>query len=141
MRRTRLLSWAFGLGLIVTACGGGGGNSPTAPPPPTNNGNVVEVDIVDYAFQPKQVKVQPGQTVRWVMKASDTTHTTSALDGTWNSGMVFKRNGDSYEHTFTSADNGKTFEYRCLSHYACCMMQGSVQVGDSAPPPDVGYGN
>jgi plastocyanin len=146
MQRNRWTSWILGLSLIVVGCSGGGnsssgGGTPTAPDSGSSSGDVVEVSIVDYAFQPKQVKVQPGQTVRWVMNASDTTHTTMALDGTWNSGAVFKNSGDSFEHTFTAADDGKTFEYRCVSHYVCCMMQGSVQVGDSAPSPDPGYGN
>lgn len=129
--------------LAVAGCGGGGGGntSPTAPSSGSTGGNVVEVEIVDYAFQPKQVMVQPGQTVRWVMRGSDPNHTTAALDGTWNSGAVFKAQGDTFEHTFTSDDDGKTFEYRCISHYVCCMMQGSVQVGNTAPAPDPGYGN
>lgn len=142
MRRVFCLSFVLALGLIGVSCsggGGGGGTSPTAPPPA--NGDVVVVQVQDDYFQPKQVDIQPGETVRWVLRGSHPGHTTTARDGSWNSGSALQNVGDVYEHTFTTQDDGQTFEYYCSTHRGCCMMQGSVRVGASAPPPDSGYAN
>lgn len=125
----------------LVACGGGGGDggeSPTAPPPPNDSG-AVTVNVDDFSFTPRQLTIQPGQTVRWVMRGNDPTHTVSALDGEFDSGFAFEDSGDSFEHTFTAADDGMTFEYSCVSHTGCCDMKGSVRVGEGAPAPDPGY--
>lgn len=123
--------------LMAPACGGGGGgsNPPTTPPPP----NVVVVEIFDNRFEPKQLTIQPGTTVRWINRGAATDHSTMAMSGSWNSGFVFTGPGTTFEHTFTAADDGETFEYSCVTHKECCMMQGSVRVGESAPPPGPGY--
>ena len=123
--------------LVAPACGGGGGGStpPTTPPPP----DVVEVEIFDNRFEPKSITVAPGTTVRWINRGAETNHTTMAMSGEWNSGFVFTGSGSTYEHTFTAADDGQTYEYSCETHKVCCMMQGSVRVGSSAPPPGPGY--
>jgi len=142
MRRVFYMSYLVSVGLLVLGCsggGGGGGTSPTAPPPAS--GDVVVVQVLDDAFQPKQIDIQPGQTVRWVLRGSHPGHTTTARDGSWSSGAALQNQGDAYEHTFTTQDDGKTFEYYCITHRACCMMQGSVRVGSTAPPPDAGYGS
>lgn len=123
------------------ACGGGGGDgggSPSAPPPPDDSG-AITVNVDDFSFTPRQLTIQPGQTVRWVMRGNDPTHTVTARDGAFDSGFAFEGSGDSFEHTFTAADDDMTFEYACASHQGCCDMKGSVRVGDSAPAPDPGY--
>lgn len=130
--------------LIMTACGGGGGGgggtgSPTAPPPPSGP-SVVTVEVREHVFDPRSVTIQPGQTVRWVYRGQDPTHTVTARDGAFDSGFVFDQQGNTFEHTFGAGTDGQTFEYSCLSHSACCDMKGSVRVGSNAPAPDPGYG-
>ena len=124
--------------LITLACGGGGGNggTPTVPPAPSG---VVVVEILDNRFEPKQLTVDAGTTVRWIHRGNASNHTTTEMETTWDSGLVFLSPGDTFEHTFSAADDGKTFEYSCVTHKACCLMQGSVRVGSSAPPPSPGY--
>lgn len=94
---------------------------------------------MDNAFSPRSVTVQPGDTVRWVLQGSAVGHTVTDNTGAFDSGMVFNTGGDSYSHTFGIADSGRTFEYQCATHQACCQMQGSVRVGTDAPPPSPGY--
>ncbi len=120
----------------VSCGGGGGGGSPTAPPVPPG---VVTVQITDNAFSPRSVTVEPGDTVRWVMQGAAAGHTVTDNTGAFDSGQVFNAAGDSFSRTFGAADAGRTFEYRCATHQACCQMQGSVRVGTNAPPPGPGY--
>ncbi len=100
--------------------------------------NVVIVNILDNFFDPQQVTIQPGDTVRWVLKGNDLSHTTTAT-GTWDSSFVFNVQGASFERTFPQGEDGQTFQYSCVTHQACCQMQGSVLVGENAPSPSPGY--
>jgi plastocyanin len=141
--RTSLLLGASTAILLsfVAACGGGGGSTPTSPPPPPPppGGNVTTVEIFDFRFEPKSVTIQPGDTVRWVLRDPTTTHNVVANSGTFDSGFVFTQAGATFERVFPAAEDGQTFEYRCTTHTGCCEMQGSVRVGNAAPPPDPGY--
>jgi len=100
---------------------------------------MVIVQVLDNSFNPQSVTVNPGDTVRWVMAGSAAGHTVTDEGGVFDSGFAFGHSGDSFDHTFTAADDGKTFQYRCTSHFACCRMAGSVRVGANAPAPDPGY--
>ncbi len=143
--RSLFLSTMLRLAVVAVAigCGGGGGggydggNPPTAPPP--TGGQVVVVELTEHAFTPRSLQVSAGDTVRWVMRGTDPTHTVTAKDGSFDSGAVFRANGDAYQRTFSSADNGKTFDYSCRAHADCCNMRGSIRVGSNAPPPGPGY--
>lgn len=114
--------------------GGGGGGTPTAPP-----SNQVIISIVDNAFSPQSPVISPGDTVRWVMNGMDPTHTSTEMNGTWDSGFVFNAQGNFFERTFTTAESGLTFQYFCVTHQASDAMQGSIRVGANAPDPDDGY--
>ena len=129
------------LALAGFGCSGGdGGSSSTSPSPPSSsNGGVVTVELQDFEFVPKSITIQPGQTVRWVLRGNDFTHTTREKDGAWNSGRVFTQQGATYERTFPASENGMTFNYSCRSHKDCCDMQGSIRVGEGAPQPEPGY--
>jgi len=105
----------------------------------TSSGNVVTVEVRDNSFVPQSVQINPGDTVRWVLTGSDLSHTTTAMDSTWNSGFAFQAAGATFEQTFTAGDNNQTFEYSCSTHATCCQMQGSIQVGENAPAPRPGY--
>lgn len=144
--RRRAYSWSLSgaalalLGLWAAACGGGGSHNPVMPPPPPNpNPTEVVVQVRDNSFDPQDVAINPGDTVRWVMAGSAAGHTVTDQGGAFDSGFVFSHAGDSFTHTFTAADDGHTFAYRCTSHYACCRMAGAVRVGAAAPPPPAGY--
>lgn len=123
--------------VLASACGGGGGGSTPTSPNPAPSAFVVEVQ--DYAFVPKSIQVNPGDTVTWRLVGSDHTHSVTAVGGVFDSGFVFTSSGATFSRTFTNAEVGRTFNYQCTTHYASHMMQGSVRVGDSAPPPDPGY--
>jgi plastocyanin len=97
----------------------------------------VVVSVREFAFSPKSVQVEPGQTVVWQLEGDMRNHNVIALDGRF-SGFLPDANS-SFRQTFTEADRDRTFEYRCSTHQACCSMQGSVRVGANAPPPDAGY--
>lgn len=100
---------------------------------------VHEVRILDNSFDPQSLIIQPGDTVRWVLRGNDQTHTTTEMSGTWDSGFVFVAEGNFFERTFPRSEDGMTFMYSCVTHQGCCEMQGSVLVGTNASPPDDGY--
>lgn len=81
----------------------------------------VMVDIVDIseAFQPTTVTVAAGGEVTWV-NSDDIPHTTTADDGTWDSGQL--EGGE--EFTFTAEEPG-TYPYICTIHPT---MKGEVIV-------------
>lgn len=122
-----------------TACGGGGGSSPTEnkTSPPAGATGTVTVQVGDDFFSPKSVRVQPGQTVQWMLAGQMTNHTVTDTGGAFDSGFL-DHAGATFSHTFGSGDSGKTFNYQCQTH-ASLGMKGSVQVGANAPPPNPGY--
>lgn len=132
-----------GLGCSGDGDGDGGvsSTSPSSPPATssTSPNDIVTVELLDFEFRPKSITIQPGQTVRWVLRGDDLTHTTTERDGVWDSGMVFTQEGMVFERTFSNEEAGQTFNYSCASHQDCCNMQGSVRVGANAPPPAPGY--
>ncbi|HYU34296.1 MAG TPA: plastocyanin/azurin family copper-binding protein [Thermoanaerobaculia bacterium] len=131
-----LLALTATASLAVNSCGGGGGGngggSPTEPRP----GQTIVVQVKDFSYEPKSITIEPGDTVRWVLSGADHTHTVTALNGAFDSGMVFSASGAIYERRF---DTTGTFDYSCKSHKLCCQMQGSVRVGSNSPPPSPGY--
>lgn len=136
MLRYRLLWSALTLTLALTnihCSSGGGGDSPTAPP------NKFIISIIDNAFSPQSPVIGPGTTVRWELDGMDPTHTTTEMDGTWDSGFVFNALGNFFERNFPASETGQTFEYFCVTHQASDAMQGSIRVGTDAPDPRDGY--
>ena len=128
------------VGLMVFGCGNGGGsNSPTATTTAAPSPVVVTVEIFENEYRPKSITIQAGQMVRWVHRGADPTHTSTAKDGAWDSGLVFTQPGATFERTFGGGDDGRTFEYACTAHSNCCDMKGSIRVGASSPPPEPGY--
>lgn len=122
--------------LTSVACGGGGGGSSPVGPPPAPN--VVTVSMRNMRFEPQQIQIEPGTTVRWVRRGGTPDHTTTAKNGKWDSGFTFPNPGDVFEITFSQADAGQTFEYLCQTHEND-GMKGSVRVGEDAPRPSPGY--
>jgi plastocyanin len=134
---TKRISGTLALAVLLASCGGGGGGGSTPTTPGTPGPQVIVVQIQDDKFSPKDVTINPGDTVRWVMSGSHSGHTVTALDGSFDSGMAFNQTGASYERTFATA--GKTYEYQCKTHYGCCQMAGAIRVGSNSPDPHPGY--
>jgi len=131
---------ALAASLAVYSCGGGGGGnggggSPTEPPPP-RQAQTHTVTVKENSYEPKSITIEPGDTVRWVFSGIDPNHTVTAVNGAFDSGAIFTANGATFERRF---DNSGTFDYSCKAHKQCCLMQGSIRVGNNSPPPGPGY--
>ncbi|HLX08114.1 MAG TPA: plastocyanin/azurin family copper-binding protein [Thermoanaerobaculia bacterium] len=126
---------AVGL-LLLSSCGGGGGGSmPTEPGGPTTK--TVTVTIADFSFTPKDVTLNPGDSVTWVLAGTDYMHSATAEDGSFNSGFIFTHTGATFTQTFPTG--GKTIQYHCMTHWHTNGMEGSIRVGANSPPPAPGY--
>jgi plastocyanin len=68
------------------------------------------VSIQDFSFSPDQMTVAPGTTVTWTNDGQQP-HTSTADDGTWDSGTL--QPGDDYSFTF---DEPGTYTYHCSIH-------------------------
>jgi plastocyanin len=68
------------------------------------------VSIQDFFFDPDQLSVAPGTTVTWVNEGQ-APHTTTADDGTWDSGTL--QPGEDFSFTF---DQPGTYTYHCSIH-------------------------
>jgi len=94
----------------------------------------------ENVFEPAFLRVQPGDTVRWVNESG--VHATASYSAdnqkargvpndaaTWDSGLLTEA-GAVFEHTFETAG---TYAYFCLPHEALGMV-GVVVVGDDVEP-------
>lgn len=88
------------------------------------------VSLVDKSFDPTDITVSVGDTVTWtVTKSINELHSvTSGKPGEnqgadFDSGIVLKDNGQTYEHTFTTPG---TFDYFCQVHPT--VMTGVVTI-------------
>ncbi len=90
----------------------------------------IDVDIVNFAFDPTPVVVCTGDTVRWTNQ--DTApHTSTSDTGVWDSGTL--TTGQDYSFTFTSAG---TYDYHCAIHPS---MTATVEVIDCTLTADTVY--
>jgi plastocyanin len=84
------------------------------------------VIALDFEFQPKTIRVDPGDTVVWDFQAAG--HTTRSRRGqaeSWDSGPEARPQGATFEHTFRRPGR---FQYFCVPHEG--FMKGVVQVGE-----------
>src|SRR5215218_3484754 len=68
------------------------------------------VSIQDFSFDPGQITVAPGTTVTWTNEGPSP-HTTTADDGSWDSGTL--QQGEDFSFTF---DEPGTYTYHCSIH-------------------------
>ena len=68
------------------------------------------VSIQDFSFNPGQITVAPGTTVTWTNEGPSP-HTTTADDGSWDSGEL--QQGEDFSFTF---DEPGTYTYHCSIH-------------------------
>ncbi len=92
----------------------------TVPPttttiPPTQ----IEATMFDLGFAPNPLLVPVGRTVRWT-NVGDLTHTSTSIEGDWNSGFI----GSGGTYSFVMNTPG-TFDYFCELHPG---MEGTVVV-------------
>ena len=94
---------------------------PTAQPEvqPTAAGGEVEIVISNFSFEPAELSISVGTTVKWTNKDS-ASHTVTSATGDWDSGGLSK--GQSFSRTFTQAG---TFAYQCTVHPT---MKGTITV-------------
>jgi plastocyanin len=85
----------------------------------------IPVSIVDFAFSPDSVQLNPGDSVKWTNNGTYTHTSTSGVNGVWDSlwdsGNL--ANGATYVHGFPA---GGKFRYFCRHH---ANMKGVVVVG------------
>jgi plastocyanin len=82
-----------------------------APPAPAANG-AVEVKIENYKFDPPELKVKAGTTVKWVNNEKRASHSVIWLGpGGFESERMFP--GESYQRKF---DKPGTYAYSCGPH-------------------------
>jgi plastocyanin len=82
-----------------------------APPAPAANGTV-EVKIENYKFDPPELKVKAGTTVKWVNNEKRASHSVIWLGpGGFESERMFP--GESYQRKF---DKPGTYAYSCGPH-------------------------
>ena len=93
---------------------------------PTARAADVNVSIVDFAFSPKTVNVQLGDTVIWTNNGGSP-HTVTSDGGSGPLGSATLNNGDTYQFTFTTDG---TYDYHCSIHPS---MTGTVNVGSFIP--------
>jgi plastocyanin len=83
-----------------------------------------DVEVHNYAFTPKKLKIAIGDRVTWTFP-DEVLHTTTALPGqgySWDSGL--KTSGATFGRTFTRPGR---FNYICEPH---SYMEGAITVGD-----------
>src|SRR5215218_10058038 len=87
----------------------------------------VEVQVIDFAFEPGTITVPAGTTVTWTNTGSRP-HTVTADDGSFDSGRLDP--GEQFSQTF---DQPGTFAYHCGFHPE---MQGSIVVTEPQQQTD-----
>ena len=99
----------------------------TAPAP----NSTMTVDIRDHAFNPAQLNVAPGTTVRFVNNDTEP-HTATADNGLFDTGVL--EPGSSFD---VFLDGSGTVTYHCELHPD---MQGSIVVGQAGQAGQAGEG-
>lgn len=107
----RQLSYVAALALVLTLA---------LAPAAGAQGQTMTVSIEDFFFSPANMTVAPGTTVTWVNNGQ-APHTSTADDGTWDSGTL--QPGESFSFTFNQAG---TYIYHCTIHP---NMTGTITVG------------
>jgi plastocyanin len=84
--------------------------APGSTPAAASTPSPVEVQILDFKFDPATVTVPVGTTVVWVNQGP-TEHSATSKQGLWDSHLLQK--GASYQYTFTKPG---TYPYWCTIH-------------------------
>jgi plastocyanin len=68
-------------------------------------------DALQWKWVPEEVTIAVGDTVTWDMTDAQLAHSSTADDGSWDSGYIPP--GEKWTHTFNQAGD---FPYRCSPH-------------------------
>lgn len=128
----KMLVAAAGTALVLaglTACGGGNstGDNTCSPKGGTSSGTATQtIQLVSDpntvgAFQPKTITVKKGDTVEWDWTDQSVSHTVTAEDASFDSGLCNAGN-----KFFVTFNNTGTVNYKCTIH---AQMTASVTVG------------
>ena len=121
--------WGFLMALVVAAaigCGNGGGSDDDSTSSDDDAaadddvaGQVFDVDITGFAFDPSPITIAVGDTVVWTNQDAVGHTVTSGNPGDGDAGSVFDSatlgNGDSFSFTFDTAGD---YVYFCRPHAA-----------------------
>jgi plastocyanin len=118
-----LLALTLLLGLVPGLAGAAPRVAVVAAAAAAQEGEIVEIGIVDFAFEPETVEVPAGTTIVWTNQG-EVPHTVTDVEGRFDSGSLDP--GASF--TLTFADPG-TYEYFCDIHQ---RMQGTIVVTEAA---------
>lgn len=112
--------WILTLIIPAAAIGSASARVPGPPPVAAEAGaDVVEVEIVEFAFQADTTRVTPGTIVRWINR-DQVAHTSTADDGEWESPLIGPE--ETFERRF---DGEGDYPYYCKLHP---FMRGAVVV-------------
>ena len=106
----------------------GGGNATGNQSGGGGGGQTTEVAVGpggQLVFEPAEVQISPGDTIRWVWESGG--HNVAPESGDWGHQPI-EDEGFTYEHTFESAGENP---YVCTPH-ASAGMQGTIMVGSSS---------
>ena len=128
MKATRTLTASLAILLLVGAGCSKSAKSTTATTAPASASASAStgaagsaIDIKDFAFSPKELKVKVGTTVRWSNDDSNT-HTVTSSTGPAKFDSKDLKSGATFSFTFTKAG---TYSYMCDIHN---YMTGTVAV-------------
>jgi plastocyanin len=110
--------------------------------PGDDGAEVHVVRMVNTQFDPRELTIDLGDTVRWVNQ-DNMRHDVNALDGSFRSGSNNMSPGATFEHTFLQPG---VYEYRCTPHSnmeGTAGMTGTIIVrnADGSLPSDEGNGD
>lgn len=125
-KRLALLASALVVGLAAAGCGGGDGSGDKGGGSlDSSGGKSGQVSMKGLSFEPADLKVKVGETVKWV-NDDDAGHD---VTGTGGPGGKFKsgapgglQKGDTFEHKFTKPG---TVQYVCTVH---SNMKGKIEI-------------
>ncbi len=80
--------------------------------PPVETSIEIEIDLAGFAFVPRDVTIEVGNTVIWTNRDA-VPHTVDADDDSWSSGNLDQ--GEGYRRTFNAPGS---YEYHCKYHAA-----------------------
>jgi plastocyanin len=106
------------LGTGAAACGDDEGGQASEDAAPVVERNV-QVDIVEFVYEPEEVTVAAGTTVTWTNQ-DKAPHTSTARDDSFDTRTL--KMGDSGEIVLDTPD---TYEYFCRFHQ---FMNGTIEV-------------
>ncbi|MBA2778023.1 cupredoxin domain-containing protein [Billgrantia kenyensis] len=113
MHTHRWLLTTFGAGLLATLLMSGmaQAGSENDQGSSADNDNVVEIEMISNRFEPEELEVSVGTTVRWVNVERRSNHDIYFPEEDIASGRLFPE--ESWERTF---DEEGTYEYYCQPH-------------------------